>query len=157
MSIRSIISATIANRWTALIENPEGFPLHPPKNTCWLWTGYMAKGSGFGLLQPRAKLLGQQVNPRRILYELHTGRDPHVRPSCGNRNCINPTHSVEVREVEEQAAATAPASSPVVSNINWALTFKDMHRIDFDNITAEELAAQTSAPLEAAQRYLDER
>ena len=158
MSIKSIISTTIAGRWASLIENPEGFPNNPSKHTCWLWTGYMAPGSGFGLAQPRAKLLGCSVNPRRILYELHTGRDPHIRSGCGHRNCINPTHMVELGSVEEISdTSSAPAPAPGGSGIDWPRTFKGMTQIDFDNITAEELAAQTGAPLEAAQRYLDER
>jgi hypothetical protein len=146
MSIRSIFYVVVASRWANLIENPVGFPYQPPKDNCWLWKGYMAPGG-----RPRAKLLGQQVNPRRILYELHTGKNPHLRMTCGCSNCINPLHAKDHSEVEERVPIFT------VSNINWDLTFKGMPDIDFDNITAEELAEQTGAPLEAAQKYLDER
>jgi hypothetical protein len=146
MSIRSVLYFAIANRWASFIENPEGFPYQPNEHNCWLWKGYMAPGD-----RPRAKLLGQQVNPRRILYELHTGNNPHLRMTCGNLNCINPLHAKGHSEVEERVPVFT------ASNIDWSLTFKGMHHIDFDNITAEELAAATGAPLEAVQRYLEER
>jgi hypothetical protein len=149
MSINSLFLSAIKKRWTVLVENPEGFPNTPPEHNCWLWGGYMAPGTKLGPPRPRAKLLGQPVNPRNILYELYTGKTSRLKTKCGCHNCINPRHAVETSELDNPSPF-----EPKISIDSWIETLKSIP--DLNHLAAEDIAATTGAPLEAAQRFLDE-
>jgi hypothetical protein len=66
--------------------------------SCWLWTGAVFKGIGYGQLTIRE---GKKVTPRgahRISWELNVGPIPdglfvlHNCPGGDNKLCVNPDH-----------------------------------------------------------------
>ena len=66
---------------------------------CWSWTGSMGpQGPLFGArkVQPDGSDLAQMTQARRILYAEFTSTallpQQSIYHSCGNHNCMNPTH-----------------------------------------------------------------
>jgi len=62
-----------------------------PMSGCWLWTGYLAGGQGYGGIEIR----GQQCLAHRVVYELLVGPIPEgleLDHLCRNRCCVNPDH-----------------------------------------------------------------
>lgn len=58
---------------------------------CWLWSGAMPQGVGYGTIQKDGRTLGAH----RVSYELHRGEIPrglYVLHKCDVRACVNPSH-----------------------------------------------------------------
>lgn len=71
--------------------NKDG-PVHPRLGTpCWLWTGALLKGTGYGQFRNGRRVL----KAHRYSYELHCGAFPDgqvSRHKCDVRVCVNPDH-----------------------------------------------------------------
>ena len=64
---------------------------HDTNGGCWLWTGSLIKGTGYGQMS----VAGRAVGSHRFSYELHHGPIPtglHVLHRCDVRACVNPGH-----------------------------------------------------------------
>ncbi|WP_036281414.1 hypothetical protein [Methylocystis sp. ATCC 49242] len=165
MNVKRFLQQVIKNRWTSLIEDPTGFPDEPPRDKCWLWTGYVRpapqgytyvngkpnKRSGFE--QPEAKLLGKLVNPRHLLFAFHQNlfneETPRLKATCGNPACVNPLHTQNLG-ANLQASTLTVALNP--ATIDWSSIFETIP--DATSFTPEQLAEMTGAPLDAAQDWL---
>lgn len=60
-----------------------------------LWTGALTSGGA-----PRLRLNGGEVPVSHVLFEQRAGRRPsgHVRPDCGVKGCVAPTHLMDDTE-----------------------------------------------------------
>jgi hypothetical protein len=69
----------------------------PWPDRCLIWTGakfpggLVKDGPDINYVQPRARILGNQLLPRYLLEILH-GPHPRFICTCGNTLCINPAH-----------------------------------------------------------------
>ena len=70
-----------------------------PETGCWLWTGYINAGSGYG----RFSLNGKSREAYRIAYECFANTIPddlELDHLCRVRNCVNPDHLEAVTHAE---------------------------------------------------------
>lgn len=68
--------------------------------SCWLWTGSINAGNGYGQFSPRH---GYQVMAHRYSYELAKGQIPEkldIHHTCHVRRCVNPSHLQAVARSE---------------------------------------------------------
>jgi len=69
-------------------------------DSCWLWTGSVNQGTGYGQFSPKH---GFQVQTHRYSYELAKGPIPDkydVHHTCHVRACVNPAHLEAVTRAE---------------------------------------------------------
>ena len=69
----------------------ERLSMPEPNTGCTLWTGCLAKKSGYGLFSPN----GKTRRAHRVAYEIFVGPIPDgmcVCHRCDTPSCINPTH-----------------------------------------------------------------
>lgn len=153
MIVKVLILSILKSRWTKLIDGASGFPDAPPENKCWIWKGNIQPSKGND--QPRASFLGQLVNPRHLLYGLHnnlfTEHPPRLRPTCGNSLCINPLHALPIGIVGDNSSEV-PKFDPF--KVDWSELFTTLGLSR--SLSAEEIAEQTGAPIEAAQAWLSQ-
>lgn len=147
MHLKSVVLASIKRRWTKLIENPQGFPESPPKDLCWTWTGSVKPPAVLnGFPSPRARFVGNLVNPRAVLYALHVADDNMMlKPECKNPLCINPLHQRPLGLAREELPQFDPMKA------DWQQLFKDINLPT--NLTPEEIVEQVGCPIEAAQQW----
>jgi hypothetical protein len=70
-----------------------------PMSGCWLWTGYLAGGNGYGGIT----IENRQCLAHRVVYELLVGPIPEgmeLDHLCRNRCCVNPDHLEVVTKKE---------------------------------------------------------
>ena len=86
-------------------------------DTCWLWSGYIHKRTGYGRL-------GQSL-AHRLVYETLVGEIPpglELDHLCRVRHCVNPKHLEPVTSAENTrrgaAALTECKHGHLMSNIN---------------------------------------
>ena len=89
---------SIAERWWAKFQREPG--------GCWLWTGAVDQGTGYGRFHVRP---GRVVGAHRFGYELLVEPIPSgleldhvVDRGCRNRHCVNPLHLEPVTHQENQ-------------------------------------------------------
>jgi hypothetical protein len=85
-------------RWSTELFNRK-IDTTPGAGNCWGWTGSSGpQGPLFGvrIIQPDGTDRARMTQARRILYAEYTGTAlqplQSVYHSCGNANCMNPTH-----------------------------------------------------------------
>ncbi len=69
-------------------------------DSCWLWTGAINRGTGYGQFSPKH---GFQVQTHRYSYELAKGPIPEkhdVHHTCHVRRCLNPAHLIATTRSE---------------------------------------------------------
>lgn len=141
--IDELLSKIIANRWAKFVEDcPDDFPNNPTSDECWTWVGGMTAGPR---PHPRAKLVCEQVSPRRLLYALHNrsfATPGRITPGCGNVFCINPMHMTGNLVAIPSPYTPVP---PPASSVPYET-----------KSTPEELAAQIEAMRQAAHGKLRE-
>jgi len=67
------------------------------ENDCWEWLGQISN-SGYGRILLKDEEGNKMHSAHRASYELFVGdigKDDIIMQSCGNRQCINPSHLVK--------------------------------------------------------------
>ena len=105
-------------------------------NGCWEWQGYLASGTGYGVMSVGNRPKGVH----RVAYELNHGPIPKgmcVCHTCDNRKCIRPDHlflgtkadNLEDMRAKGRQAKGKKVSNPGSTNGNSRITEDDVRKI----------------------------
>lgn len=76
---------------------------------CWIWTGAIASGTGYGQAHV-GEIPRRKIGAHRALYELHRGPIPAglaLDHLCRVRSCVNPDHLEPVTRAENDRRGAA--------------------------------------------------
>ena len=92
---------TVEERFWSKVDKNGPAPEHKPElGPCWLWTGSVNQGTGYGQFSPKH---GFQVQTHRYSYELANESIPDgfdVHHTCHVRRCCNPAHLAALSRAE---------------------------------------------------------
>jgi len=87
----SDLDRTVSARYTSLRERFFSHVHMIPFHACWEWVGCGVRGTGYGQIRFKGRLL----KAHRVSWEIHNGPIPHgmcVLHRCDNPGCVRPEH-----------------------------------------------------------------
>lgn len=98
---------TLEERFWAQVNKNGPIPEHKPElGPCWLWTGHIVTGKGYG----RIRVYGKYQKAHRVSYELFVSLVPEglqLDHLCRVRHCVNPAHLEPVTNKENGLRGTS--------------------------------------------------
>jgi hypothetical protein len=100
------------SRCTGTLKEKLENRLEKQSSGCWLWTGYVNKGNGYGVLSHE----GKPETVHRLSYQCYVGDIPpgmFVLHKCDVRACFNPDHLMVGTHLDNMADMRAKRRYPL--------------------------------------------